>query len=150
MTKTCSYCKKVLTLPHFAVDRKAKYGRCCKCKNCAKEYRLKNKTRIAKSSKEWRSKNKEKHQSDVRFVNYKKQGLQLTKEEYFFIYEKQKGECAICGKTSSSGKKLCLDHCHKTLKIRGFLCPDCNIGLGKFKDDHNILHKAIVYLLKNK
>jgi len=39
-----------------------------------------------------------------------------------------------------------LDHDHGTGAIRGFLCIDCNHGLGKFKDDPAMLLRAIVYL----
>tara|TARA_R110000744_G_scaffold336996_1_gene442270 strand:+ start:296 stop:640 length:345 start_codon:yes stop_codon:yes gene_type:complete len=39
-----------------------------------------------------------------------------------------------------------IDHCHKTGKIRGVLCNGCNTGLGKFKDDVELMRKAIRYL----
>ena len=41
---------------------------------------------------------------------------------------------------------LAIDHCHSTGKIRGLLCDRCNHGLGHFKDDINLLIKAIEYL----
>ena len=43
-------------------------------------------------------------------------------------------------------QKLSIDHCHKTGKVRGLLCKHCNHGLGKFKDDVNLLKIAIDYL----
>lgn len=39
-----------------------------------------------------------------------------------------------------------LDHCHETGEFRGFLCSNCNQGIGKFKDDPEILLNAIAYL----
>ena len=39
-----------------------------------------------------------------------------------------------------------LDHCHESGEFRGFLCHSCNSGLGKFKDDPDILMKAVAYL----
>ena len=33
------------------------------------------------------------------------------------------------------GKELCVDHCHKTGKIRGLLCFACNSGIGHLKDN---------------
>ena len=43
-----------------------------------------------------------------------------------------------------------LDHCHETGEFRGFLCNSCNTGLGKFKDDPEILLNAIAYLQGHK
>jgi hypothetical protein len=43
-----------------------------------------------------------------------------------------------------------LDHCHETGEFRGFLCSNCNLGLGKFKDDPEILLNAIAYLQGHK
>lgn len=52
--------------------------------------------------------------------------------------------CDICG---SSGR-LTVDHCHTSLDIRGILCHPCNMGLGHFKDDPEILQRAAKYLRK--
>jgi hypothetical protein len=38
------------------------------------------------------------------------------------------------------------DHDHSTMKHRGWLCSACNTGLGKFRDDVQLLNKAINYL----
>ena len=43
-------------------------------------------------------------------------------------------------------KKLSIDHCHNTKKIRGLLCHYCNMALGLFKDNTDIMQKAIEYL----
>jgi hypothetical protein len=56
-------------------------------------------------------------------------------------------ECAICGKVAEWGKRgLHRDHDHKTGKTRGYLCHNCNVGLGHFKDSPKLLQKAIEYL----
>lgn len=51
--------------------------------------------------------------------------------------------CNIC---QVSLDKAHLDHCHKTNKVRGVLCTQCNIGLGMFKDSPEVLQRAIKYL----
>ena len=62
------------------------------------------------------------------------------------------GTCKICGTATPSGPKKtwCLDHDHKTGKARGVLCTSCNIGLGMFDDNIEIMGMAIEYLLKDK
>jgi hypothetical protein len=60
-----------------------------------------------------------------------------------------KDVCEICGGdnyTRRESKKLCNDHCDKTKTWRGTLCNECNLGVGKFKDDILLLEKAIEYL----
>ncbi|MDE1766548.1 MAG: endonuclease VII domain-containing protein [Thaumarchaeota archaeon] len=70
----------------------------------------------------------------------------LTKETLRDLYEKQNGICAICFRSGTDKGGLVLDHDHKTNKIRGLLCYNCNIGLGHFKDDPALLELAKQYL----
>lgn len=71
----------------------------------------------------------------------------ITKQAYDGMYVAQNGCCVICGRHQSEfRKRLCIDHCHKTNKIRGLLCINCNTGLGHFKDNPQILANAIEYL----
>ena len=65
--------------------------------------------------------------------------------DYNLLAEVQGNKCAICG-TAPTNKKLDLDHCHETKKIRGLLCNNCNRGLGHFKDNPELLRKAIDYI----
>lgn len=51
-------------------------------------------------------------------------------------------ECEICQKKCT----VVVDHDHKNNFFRGFLCRDCNIGLGNFKDEIPFLKRAIAYL----
>lgn len=60
----------------------------------------------------------------------------------------QNNSCAICSKVFTD-KKPHLDHNHYTMKIRGLLCNNCNLGLGNFKDSVSNLENAIKYLRKN-
>lgn len=59
----------------------------------------------------------------------------------------QGNRCAICQKGDEA---LVLDHCHKTGKHRAALCRYCNVGIGMFKEDPELLAKAIEYLNKHK
>ena len=75
----------------------------------------------------------------------------LTYEAFHEMFEKQNGECAICTHPvhpthEDRYQTGCVDHCHETGKVRGVLCWDCNVGLGKFHDDISKMRKAILYL----
>jgi len=64
----------------------------------------------------------------------------------------QNNLCLICKKPETTKNKfgtifpLSIDHCHKTNKIRGLLCMQCNTTLGRFKHDIELLKQAIKYL----
>jgi hypothetical protein len=47
-------------------------------------------------------------------------------------------------------KEHAVDHCHVTGKIRGILCYNCNMGLGYFKEDIEIMKLALEYLIQHK
>lgn len=58
------------------------------------------------------------------------------------MYTEQNGLCYF-GHTT---KRLHVDHCHTTGKVRGLLCYNCNNGIGRLKDDVDLMAKIIVYL----
>lgn len=73
----------------------------------------------------------------------------ITAEEYWAIYEFQGGCCYICRRATGTGKKrLSVDHCHETGRVRGLLCGPCNRDvLGHLRDCVMALARAIIYLL---
>jgi hypothetical protein len=82
-------------------------------------------------------------------MNYK-----MTLEEYDALLSAQQSGCAICGggphggRSDARKKWLSVDHCHDTGRVRGLLCDNCNIGLGKFKENSALLQAAIEYLAR--
>jgi hypothetical protein len=74
----------------------------------------------------------------------------MTEAEYWAMHKNQGGVCWICGgKQKGRGAKnnvLSVDHNHKTGKIRGLLCTNCNTGIGNLRDSIELLQKAIQYL----
>ncbi len=79
-----------------------------------------------------------------------------TIEQYDKLIKKQKGKCEICkkpevkiNKASGEMKPLCLDHNHKTGKVRGLLCSKCNYALGFYSDSPSLLEKAAEYLRRH-
>jgi len=96
--------------------------------------------------KSWRESSKGKE-------NYLKKKYNLTIEEYDKMVKKQNNKCAICGncETTKRNRKtnvLVVDHNHKTGKVRGLLCRDCNLTLGHLNEDIFILKNCIKYLEK--
>lgn len=78
-----------------------------------------------------------------------KYGINL--EFYNKMYREQGGRCAnkACDMefdATARSKRPHVDHDHKTLKIRGLLCQNCNIGIGCFKDNPSVLVGAAAYL----
>lgn len=69
----------------------------------------------------------------------------LEPEQYDLMLSNQNGVCAICKKPPIK-TRLCVDHCHKTGKVRKLLCHTCNLGLGNFKDNQDLLKNAFDYL----
>lgn len=67
----------------------------------------------------------------------------ITRDEYDARLEKQLGLCAICG---TKKEVYHIDHCHRTNRVRGILCGNCNLALGLMKDNTEFLAKAIKYL----
>lgn len=68
----------------------------------------------------------------------------LTQEQVDYMSELQKHKCAICDQ--EYGNKVQIDHCHKTGRVRGLLCINCNWLLGKAYDNPELLRKAAKYL----
>lgn len=74
----------------------------------------------------------------------------LNYEEVSVMLNKQEGRCLICNKDivlmGHASNSAYVDHDHKTNKIRGLLCHNCNSLLGNAKDSIIILLKAATYL----
>lgn len=65
---------------------------------------------------------------------------QLSRDEVAGLEVKH---CPICERADQI---MHVDHCHATGAVRSFLCARCNVGLGLFCDDPDLLRKAANYL----
>jgi hypothetical protein len=142
--KYCPTCKQILNINEFSTTKKGT-GIGSHCKECCKIWREK----LKKDHPDWQQKRQKKYNSQK--LAWIRSGLKrnfgLSYEEYLKILNFQKNKCAICGKTQKENKRmLSVDHDHKTLKLRGIVCANCNHGLGNFKDDITVLTNAIKYL----
>lgn len=71
----------------------------------------------------------------------------ITPEEWDRMYEEQDGVCAICLQAETQNRRMAVDHCHVTGKVRGLLCQACNTGIGKLGDCPDRLRRAAQYLI---
>ena len=121
MTKRCGTCREVKPLSDFYIQRSKLDGRQGECISCSR---------------------------DSRYRRFLKSRYSLTTDEYEFMLEQQDKVCAICTgvETDPRATRLAVDHDHKIGKVRGLLCKSCNRALGAFKDNPDVLDKAVAYL----
>ena len=65
----------------------------------------------------------------------------ITKDTYMAMLEEQEWVCKICKKPETAKhprtktlKRLSVDHCHTTGKVRGLLCTSCNVAVGHYEN----------------
>lgn len=103
------------------------------------KYRRKHKKKIKAYQKEWSYKNKDRLLKE-HFKNRLKREYNLTVEAFNQLLKQQKGRCAICFKKV----RLCIDHDHKTGKVRGLVCFYCNTLLAVF-DNKQLFKRMLKY-----
>ena len=123
-----------------------------------KEWRDRNKDRLNRERREryaadadWRaykaSEAKKRPPGSWRDSHYKRT-FGITAAEYDRMLAEQHGGCAICGSSvaDATGRKLAVDHCHDSGRVRGLLCYSCNLAIAKLKDDPDLAERAAQYL----
>lgn len=134
--KECTICKSILPVSDFAKsvqNNRIGWAYRSYCKNCGNEktrkYSAANKEKRNKRLRDYRKNNPDVMKKIDRKRNMKhKYGI--TVEEYNNMFKQQDGKCFIC---LVQGKKLVIDHCHKTTVVRKLLCHGCNTVLGKIE-----------------
>lgn len=83
-----------------------------------------------------------------RIIQQRERNLGVTQAQYMKMHKAQQGRCGICHKRLRSRryKAFAVDHCHKTGKIRGLLCTNCNTAIGLLKDDPERMQRAIHWI----
>lgn len=71
----------------------------------------------------------------------------LEPADFQALLDAQGGKCAICGGgRNGPGKRLHVDHCHNSKKVRGLLCAKCNTAVGLLDDDPHRADRLAEYL----
>ena len=149
--KICKTCKQEKSIGEFSFLRGSADRLRYQCRDCTKNY-----------NKEYWAENRETYIPQMRASGYsynpKRINYQLirnygiTLEDYEKMFKDQEGKCAICGhpETHPNKKRLAVDHCHKTGKVRGLLCNKHNRIIGTMDDSVEELKRASAYLEKFK
>lgn len=135
--KECGDCKQVLPVSQFWRNnaRADRYQH--RCKECSKV-----------GVYGWQ-------RGNVKYIAYRQnerlKRFKLTQANYDEMLLKQDGLCAICRQPERARfrgrlKRLAVDHCHKTGRVRGLLCQSCNRGIGYLGDDAERVVAALAYL----
>jgi len=114
------------------------------CKECNSAEKKKAYDKEAQSSynKQYYQQNHDKLR-DKRF----REKYSITLDDFWDLLEAQEYCCKICGtKFPNTTTAPVVDHDHETGVVRGLLCHGCNVGLGRFKDNVDVLAAAIKYL----
>lgn len=94
-----------------------------------RKWRAKNRERHNELARQSHARNRHKHIQKVREYHLIRQ-YGITQSDYDAMCERQNNTCAICKEASTGARKMHVDHCHKTGRVRGILCHRCNTKLG--------------------
>lgn len=174
MKKRKLFCK-IHSIEKKQIGKKRIFYKCLECERIKlKIWRENNKEKVQGQNKKYRERmkfwlKKDRENDPEKYRNYSLKGYSLNKrryvqqsicrrykltfEQYELMFKLQNNLCAICNnpetrkpKNAKNTYNLSVDHCHKTKKVRGLLCYNCNILLGKAQDNIALLQKAIQYL----
>lgn len=120
-TKICNVCHILKSIEEFDINQNAVVGKTRRpsCKDCRKAI------------------------DGVALKSSERKRMEAIKPEIFFV-------CPICKKASIPGitANLVIDHNHTTGNANDWICDSCNTGLGRFKDNIELLQEIIQYLKK--
>jgi Recombination endonuclease VII len=124
MTKECGSCGQQKPLEEFYASPRARDGHQSHCKSCVKR---------RATERKW-----------------EERGIDMDTPLRALMEEANKSRCSICDRTPEEMggmiRELAVDHNHRSRKVRGLLCHQCNAGIGLFNDDPERLRMAAYYI----
>ena len=106
-----------------------------------RKYFLKNREKILEKQRKYNKENPLKRKNAIL-----KNVYGITLDQYNEMFKAQKGKCAICQRHQNElTRTLCVDHDHKTNKVRALLCVTCNTDVSVVE---NRLEEMTNYLNK--
>lgn len=155
----CNRCGFVKPVEKFFMDKKTKHGKAHSCRACMRKKDYPSNREINELLKDFGKhrcircgKIQPLSEQDLSIKRCCKFCSSIKRAAYNFKISEEDAElllnttiCAICCR-QINGKAKHIDHDHTTGKIRSVLCSTCNQGLGMFRDDIDIMTRAIKYL----
>lgn len=156
--KNCRYCKEDLSYTSFPKNKTTKDGLSYYCKSCCVKKTMESRNREKTINPltgrtNYKKKYNEYPVYSKEYIknNTLKKKYNITLDIYNQMLIDQNNTCAICSRHANElPKSLDVDHCHNTGKVRGLLCGKCNMGIGYFQDNVDIINKALVYITNTK
>jgi hypothetical protein len=133
----CNKCNERKPMSFFFKEASSKRGYRYACKDCEaprfKRYRTDNQEKVSATRLKW----------------HRTKEYNFPPELFDKRFNEQGQTCAICKSLDAGGRgAFHADHNHDSSQPRGVLCHNCNVALGNFKDNPEILQAAIEYLNK--
>ena len=125
-SKQCSECREIKPLNEFHRSSRNSSGRQARCKQCASRIQREwFRANPGYSSQRQLARNPNYYRDRNRLLRYG-----LTPEDVDEMRQAQDGRCAIC----RMEKRLVIDHCHASGRVRALLCTRCNSALAQLED----------------
>jgi len=148
MTKQCTKCKEIKELNLFIKKNDIASGVGSICKTC-----------VNKRCNAWNDRHRDKINARSRELYKNDNGTKskncqlkhmygITLDQYNQMLADQQDKCAICFRKRSKSRRLAVDHCHKTGKVRGLLCTRCNLAFGYVNENLDTILGMVDYARK--
>jgi len=143
--RACRKCDRTLPADQFRLRKAARkgggYKRESLCLDCSREDGRIRARRRHESGMPWTDK--------IAQLRHAARKIWKVDPDVLVAFVKgHEGRCEICGRTAEEAnmgnRRLHVDH--SSAGVRGMLCHHCNTGLGHFRDDPELLLRAIMYL----
>jgi len=121
----CPACEQAKPFDEFPRNRRTRSGFATYCKPCHNARSRETRERLYGGGREY----------------HLRRRYGLTSADVDAMIEAQGGTCATC-----DAKPEHVDHDHRTGKVRGVLCFNCNQALGNVRDDPTTLQELTRYL----
>ena len=154
--KACTKCGSRKPREGFYADERTTdrlQSQCKACHNAARRARYaadpNSRAQARINSQRWALANPVRGREIRRKHNWAKQGI--DPRQAADLLSQHNGICALCGADSPRAKTgWHVDHDHRTGKVRDILCHRCNVGLGAFGDDDELMRKAAEYVTRHR